>query len=165
MGIMRWTFYERLRVTYPNVSMTYGYITKNIRIENNLPKDHYIDARCISGNPLAEPLGYVWYLKKVRRHNRQIHKAKILKGGVKKLNQAPYEVLGYRLFDKIKVDNEIGFISGRRQRGNFKLVRLDGSVIGTDVNYKKITLIAKRSSYIQHFLPKAEARGTYAVQI
>ena len=94
-----------------------------------------------------------------------VDKAKILKGSVKKMNQAPYEVLGYRLFDKIKVGNEIGFISGRRQRGDFKLVRFDGSVIGTDVNYKKITLIAKRSGYIRHFLPTAEAGGTRAVQI
>lgn len=31
--------------------MTYGYITKNTRIKNNLPKEHYIDALCISGNP------------------------------------------------------------------------------------------------------------------
>lgn len=165
MGIMRKTFCERLQNVYPNVHTTFGYITKNTRIENNLPKDHYIDARCISGNPLAEPLGYVWYMKKVRRHNRQIHKAKILKGGVKKMNQAPYEVLGYRLFDKIKVGNEIGFISARRQRGTFRLIRFDGSVIGTDVNYKKITLIVKRSGYIRHFLPTAKAGGTRAVQI
>lgn len=28
MGIMRWVFYNRLRKLYPNVSLTYGYITK-----------------------------------------------------------------------------------------------------------------------------------------
>ncbi|MBR0482295.1 MAG: HNH endonuclease, partial [Firmicutes bacterium] len=33
MGIMRWTLYRRLKELYPGkVSMTYGYITKNIRI-------------------------------------------------------------------------------------------------------------------------------------
>ena len=64
MGIMRWAFYNRLKEIYPNVSMTYGYITKNTRIKNNLPKEHYIDARCISGNPNAEPLGYYFYQKK-----------------------------------------------------------------------------------------------------
>lgn len=84
MGIMRWSFYNRLKEIYPNVFMTYGYITKSTRVKNNLPKEHYIDARCISGNPNAEPLGYYFYQKKVRCHNRQIHKAKILKGGKKK---------------------------------------------------------------------------------
>ena len=29
MGIMRWSFYNRLKNEYLNVSMTYGYITKN----------------------------------------------------------------------------------------------------------------------------------------
>jgi len=51
MGIMRWTFYGRLKEKYPNVRMTYGYITKHTRIENNLPKDHNTDALCIAGHP------------------------------------------------------------------------------------------------------------------
>ena len=32
MGIMRWAFLERLKQMYSNVSMTFGYITKNTRI-------------------------------------------------------------------------------------------------------------------------------------
>ena len=148
MGIMRWAFYERLKALYPDVSMTYGYITKNTRIENNLPKDHYIDARCISGNPVVEPLGYIWFMKKVRRHNRQIHKAKILKGGVKKLNQAPYLVKGFRLFDKVKFDNKSCFIFGRRSRGSFDIRTLSGEVISRCANSKKLELISKRNGYL-----------------
>lgn len=59
MGIMRWALYDKLKELYPNVFMTFGYITKNTRIENGLPKEHYIDARCISGNPLAKSLGII----------------------------------------------------------------------------------------------------------
>ena len=102
MGIMRWAFYSKLKEIYPNVSLTYGYITKNIRIRNSLPKEHYIDARCISGNPKAISDGTVYYQKKVRCHNRQIHKSTILKGGIRKRNQTPYDVMGFRLFDKVK---------------------------------------------------------------
>ena len=102
MGIMRWAFFERLKQMYPNVSMTYGYITKNTRIDNGLPKEHYVDARCISGNPQAKPLGYYFYQKKARCQNRQIHKANILKDGKKKLNQAPFMVKGFRLFDLVE---------------------------------------------------------------
>ena len=148
MGIMRWAFYERLKSIYPDVSMTYGYITKNTRIENNLPKDHYIDARCISGNPLADPLGYVWYMKKVRRHNRQIHKAKILKGGVKKMNQAPYLVKGFRLFDKVKFNNKPCFIFGRRSSGYFDIRTLSGGTVSKCANSKELKLIFKRSGYL-----------------
>lgn len=148
MGIMRKSFYDRLKELYPNVSMTFGYITKNARIKNGLPKEHYIDARCISGNPLAEPLGYCFYQKKVRCHNRQIHKAKILKGGKKKLNQAPYTVKGFRLFDKVLYEGQECFISGRRSSGYFDLRKLDGTKINASASYKKIWLLQIRKSYL-----------------
>ena len=77
---------ERLRYTY-------GYETKSKRIANRLEKDHNVDARCISGNFPAEPDGIYLY-KKVRFHNRQIHKFKTLKGGIRKLNQSPYIIHG-----------------------------------------------------------------------
>ena len=51
---------------------------------------HHIDACCISGNQLAVSNGEVYYQKKVRCHNRQIHKNTVLKGGCRKRNQAPY---------------------------------------------------------------------------
>ena len=104
MGIMRWAFYKRLKKEYPNVSMTFGYITKSTRITNNLPKEHYVDARCISGHPQAKPIGYYFYQKKVRCQNRQIHKANFLKGGRKRLNQAQFLVRGFRLFDLVSYE-------------------------------------------------------------
>lgn len=148
MGIMRWTFYNRLKETYPNVSMTYGYITKNTRINNGLEKDHHIDARCISGNPLAIPLKNVYSYKKVRCHNRQIHKNTILKGGYRKLNQAPKYVFGYQLFDKVLYNNQECFIFGRRSSGSFDVRLLDGTKLSAGVSYKKFKLLEKRKSYL-----------------
>ena len=146
MGIMRWSFYNRLKEIYPNVFMTYGYITKDTRIKNNLPKDHYIDARCISGNPNAEPLGYYFYQKKVRCHNRQIHKANILKGGKKKLNQASYLVKGFRLFDKVEFEGQVCFIFGRRSSGYFDIRKLNGEVISRNASWEKLKLLETRKS-------------------
>lgn len=149
MGIMRWTFYDRLKSMYPNVSMTFGYITKNTRILNNLPKEHYVDARCISGNPQVKPLEYYFYQKKVRCQNRQIHKAKILKGGKKKLNQAPFLVKGYRLFDLVEYQKELYYIFGRRSSGFFDIRRLDGTKINNgSVSCKYIRLIDARKTLI-----------------
>lgn len=149
MGIMRWTFYDRLKSMYPNVSMTFGYITKNTRILNNLPKEHYVDARCISGNPQAKPLEYYFYQKKVRCQNRQIHKAKILKGGRKKLNQAPFLVKGYRLFDLVEYQKELYYIFGRRSSGFFDIRRLDGTKINNgSVSCKHVRLIDARKTLI-----------------
>ncbi len=148
MGIMRWVFYNKLKDIYPNVSLTYGYITKHTRIENDLPKDHYIDARCISGNPKAVSSGEVFYYKKVRCHNRQIHKAKILKGGIKKRNQAPYEVKGFRLYDKVLWKGQKCFIFGRRSTGRMDLRLLDGTHINASVGYKNLKLLNMCSNYL-----------------
>ena len=148
MGIMRWSFYNKLKETYPNVSLTYGYVTKNTRIENSLPKDHFIDARCISGNPKAISDGTVYYQKKVRCHNRQIHKNTILKGGYRKRNQAPYEVMGFRLYDKILYQNQECFVFGRRLDGRFAIRKLDGTKINEQLSYKKIRLLETRKNII-----------------
>lgn len=142
MGVMRWVFYNRLKKEHPNVSMTFGYITKNTRITNNLPKEHYVDARCISGHPQAKPMGYYFYQKKVRCQNRQIHKANFLKGGRKKLNQAPFLVRGFRLFDLVSYEGTPYYIFGRRVSGYFDIRKLDGTKANNgSVSCKKLKLI------------------------
>ena len=148
MGIMRWALYEKLNAIYPDVKLTYGYITKNTRIKNGLPKDHYIDARCISGNPNAISNGDVYYYKKVRCHNRQIHKNTILKGGYRKRNQAAYEVKGFRLYDNVLWKGQKCFIFGRRSTGRMDLRLLDGTHVNASVGYKNLKLLKMRSSYL-----------------
>jgi hypothetical protein len=148
MGIMRWAFYNRLKKLYPNVNLTYGYITKNTRITNNLPKEHRIDALCISGNPTVEQLDTYYFVKQVRNHNRQIHKANILTGGKKKLNQAPYLVKGFRLFDKVKFQEKECFIFGRRSSGYFDLRTLDGIKVHASASVKKLELLELRKSLL-----------------
>lgn len=148
MGIMRWAFYNKLKESYSNVSITYGYITKNTRITNNLPKSHRIDAFCISKNIKAKRLTNWFYYKKVRCHNRQIHKANILKGGKKKLNQAKKYVFNYQLFDKVKYNKEECFIFGRRTSGSFDVRKLDGTKISAGISYKKLKLLEKRKNIL-----------------
>lgn len=149
MGIMRWNFYNKLKAKYSNVSMTYGYITKNIRIQRGLPKEHYIDARCISGHPDAESDGTFYYQKKVRCHNRQTHKNSILKGGIRKRNQAEYKVKGFRLFDKIAYQKNVYFIFGRRTSGFFDIRTLDGEKVNKgSVSYRKLKFLDVPHSYL-----------------
>ena len=149
MGIMRWNFYNKLKAKYSNVSMTYGYITKNIRIQRGLPKEHYIDARCISGHPDAESDGTFYYQKKVRCHNRQIHTNSILKGGIRKRNQAEYKVKGFRLFDKAAYQKNVYFIFGRRTSGFFDIRTLDGEKVNKgSVSYRKLKFLDVPHSYL-----------------
>ncbi|MDR1541561.1 MAG: hypothetical protein LBU32_26935 [Clostridiales bacterium] len=80
MGVMRLDFYSRLKEEYANVSLTFRYTAKNTRIRNSLGKDHAVDARCTGGNPTSAPLDAIYKQKAVRRRNRQLHKATIIKG-------------------------------------------------------------------------------------
>lgn len=148
MGVMRWAFYNKLKEQYSDVSLTFGYLTKHIRIQNNLPKAHYIDARCISGNPLAVSDGVVFKMKKVRCHNRQLHLATILKGGYRKRNQAEYKVKGFRLFDKVKYQNQECFVFGRRATGSFDIRKLDGTKLSAGVSCKKLKFLETRRTYL-----------------
>ena len=150
MGIMRWTLLERVRQVHPHlpVENTFGYLTKHKRIALGLPKTHCADAFCIAGNLKAQRSGVYLYQKQTRKHNRQIHKCSILKGGVRKLNQSPYLVKGFRLFDKVKYLGQEGYIVGRHLRGYFKVCKLGGTVIGTDINCKLLTLVEKRKTYL-----------------
>lgn len=149
MGIMRWAFYKKLKTAYSDVRLTYGYITKSTRVKNGLPKDHYIDARCISGNYKVINDGEVYYYKKVRCHNRQIYKCKILKGGIRKRNQATYYVMGYRMYDKVSYQGKTYTIFGRRNSGFFDIRTLDGVKVNRgSIGYKKLRLIEPQSNYI-----------------
>ena len=149
MGIMRKTFHNRLFKLYPNVKITYGYITKNTRIESGLSKEHRIDARCITDNPLVKPSEDCYHYKKVRCQNRQIHKVNYLKGHVKKINQAPFEVKGFRLFDKVEFEKELYYIFGRRKSGFFDIRKLNGMKVNKgSISYKKLTLIGFRETLL-----------------
>jgi N6-L-threonylcarbamoyladenine synthase len=148
MGIMRWAVYNRLKELYPNVSLTYGYITKNTRIRAGLGKTHATDAYCIAGN-IGGARTDTWHRQKfVRRSNRSLHKANLLKGGIRKSNKAAYIVHGYRLFDKVKFDGQECFVFGRRASGYFDLRMLDGTKVHASASHKKIRLAEYANSLL-----------------
>ena len=149
MGVMRNTLLERLRkeMNIP-VTGTYGYITKYWREKAELEKSHINDAVCISKHPYAKPLNTYHLTKAVRHHNRQIHKAKFSKGSIRKRNQAPYLVKGFRLFDKVLYQGKECFIFGRRVSGRMDVRLLDGTHINASVGYKNLKLLESRKAYL-----------------
>lgn len=145
MEVMRWTLYNRLKaMLLPEgieLHMTYGYLTKHIRIEYGLEKSHRTDARCISGHPDVQPSKEYFLRKKVRCHNRQIHKLSIGKHGCRKKNQSAYDIQGFHLFDKVRYGEHTCFIFGKRTSGYFDIRHLDGEKIHACISYKKLRLI------------------------
>jgi len=127
--------------------LTFGYITKNVRIKHNLEKSHRVDARCISGNPLAEELGCWYFYKYVRKQNRQLHKTNPKKG-LRKANKAPRFVYGFGLFDEVEYQGEPCFIFGRRNSGYFDIRKLDGTKVHASTSYMKLKLLSKTTSLL-----------------
>jgi hypothetical protein len=142
----RWFIYNALKEKYPNVHLTYGYITKNTRIKNNLEKSHRVDARCITNVILEPPEHYC--IRQIRVNNRQLHKNTILKGGIRKNNIAPRLVLGFQLFDKVLYNNEVCFIHGRRSTGYFKIATIVGKTIHNSVKYSNLKLLEKAKTFL-----------------
>jgi hypothetical protein len=73
----------------------------------------------------------------------------------------PYEQLGFRLFDKVKFNDQECFITGRRSSGYFALKTLDGKTIHNSAKYTKLKLIQKSSTFIYE-RRKGVSSPTYA---
>ena len=154
MGIMRKTLMKRLQNMFPNIKIcsTYGYITKYWRERKNIVKTHISDAFVIAKNFDAERLNRELLIVPKRQHNRQIHKCKINKGGIRKLNQTPKFVFGYQLFDRILYAKQEAFIFGRRSSGGFDIRKLDGTKINANISYKKLQQLEYRKPLLISYL-------------
>ena len=159
MGIMRKTLICRLtdELDIP-VAETMGYITKATRTEYlQLAKTHTSDALAIAQGKHGFDINHlttvelsdrIYVVKPVKHHNRQLHKATILKNGIRKANQAIKYVFGYRLFDKVQFNGQDCFIWARRTSGYFAVKTIDGKVIHNSASFKKLKLLEKSSNYL-----------------
>jgi N6-L-threonylcarbamoyladenine synthase len=159
MGIMRKTLICRLtdELDIP-VAETMGYITKATRTEYlQLAKTHTSDALAIAQGKHGFDINHlttvelsdrIYVVKPVKHHNRQLHRATILKNGIRKANQAIKYVFGYRLFDKVQFNGQDCFIWARRTSGYFAVKTIDGKVIHNSASFKKLKLLEKSSNYL-----------------
>ena len=98
----------------------------------------------------------------VRRHNRKIYKDNILKGNIRKLNQAPHLVFGFALNDRVKFNGIECFVHGRRSKGYFDLKDIDGNKIHNSASVKKIKLISHENSIILKRISKIRKASAYS---
>ncbi|MBQ1868813.1 hypothetical protein [Selenomonas sp.] len=83
-----------------------------------------------------------------RQHNRQIHKRKINKGGIRKLNQTPKYVFGYQLFDRVLCLGKDAFVFGRRSSGGFDIRKLDGEKVSANISCRKLRHLEYRKALL-----------------
>jgi hypothetical protein len=70
--MIRWYLVNNLKEKYNNISFTYGYITKNHRIQNKINKTHYNDAFCIAEGINQIRNNKIYKVKQSRRNNRSL---------------------------------------------------------------------------------------------
>ena len=147
MNATRWTLYNTIKEKYPNVKITYGYITKYNRIQAGLPKAHHVDAKCITGFTTVPSMSQTVVNVKMRRHNRQLHRATFSKGHIRKAACLPTVTFGFQLYDLVLFNNHRYYIKGRRSSGAFALVSVEG-LKDENRNYKKLTLLTHTNAYL-----------------
>ena len=74
MSMIRWYLLNKLKENHSNIETTYGYITKNHRIENKIAKAHYNDAFAIVKGINQVRNSKIFEVKQVRRNNRCLEK-------------------------------------------------------------------------------------------
>jgi len=160
MNNIRWKLVNHLKCDW-----TYGSITKHNRTKLGLEKSHINDAFVIAGGTTHERNGIIYKGKQVRRQNRSLYKANLLKGGRSKRNTVK-EVKGFRRFDKVLFEGIACFIYGLRSRGYFDLRDIEGKKLWSSVSYKKLRLLERARGRIEEvgraIPPRAEARGLLA---
>jgi hypothetical protein len=71
MSMVRWYLVNQLKENHSDINITYGYITKNHRIENKIEKTHYNDAFCIAGGTNQKRIEPIIY-EQIKRNNRSL---------------------------------------------------------------------------------------------
>jgi N6-L-threonylcarbamoyladenine synthase len=140
MSILRWKIVDKLRELGNAINVTYGYLTKSVRIALGLEKTHANDAFCIAGGTVQSKLNYSYFVKFVRKCNRSLFKANLLKGGKRKVNTIK-QAFRFHRYDKVIYGKIECFIYGLRSSGYFDIRHLTGEKINASVKYTQLRLI------------------------
>ena len=110
---------------YPDAVETFGYVTKANRENLDINKDHYLDACVIASGGLEfKPLGILYKKRCVPAQSR------VLTKGIRGEKNIPTgKVHGFKRYDKVRYMGEVCFIKGRRTKGGFVLMDIDGNSI------------------------------------
>ena len=146
------------------VEATFGYITNEMRNRLGLKKEHWIDAWCIAGKPDAEMPKDIYIIRKVRSHNRKLHRGNPKKGGVRKRNVLENRsVKGFQRFDTIEYNGITCYIHGMRESGYFDIRTLNGEKVHASAKYSDLRLIKHASTTLIERRPVSSVRTSLTV--
>ena len=115
------------------VEITYGYITKRNRMRLNLPKSHCFDAVAICNPKRIDRIDNIFKRVCISRGRYQLTKGK---RSEKMLPKG--KLFGFKQWDKVKINNKIGFIKGRRSSGFFDVCDINNDNITHSIKYTNL---------------------------
>ena len=116
-----------------DVEVTFGHITKRNRMRLNLPKSHCFDAIAICNPHKIERTETIFKRVCIPRGRYQLTK------GIRSEQKLPKgKLFGFKQWDKVKINNQIGFIKGKRSSGYFDVCDIDGNNISHSVKYTQL---------------------------
>jgi len=151
MSIVRWMLVNKLREQGNVVFHTYGYITKQNRIELELPKSHTNDAFLIAGGTAQKGRAVEYLIQQVRKCNRKLFKGD--RSHIK--NTADRFICDFQRFDKVLWKGIDCFVFGRRKTGYFDIRKLDGTKIHASAKAEDLQLLERAKTLLM------EVRGQF----
>jgi len=123
-----------------NVSVTFGHITKRNRLRLNLPKSHFFDAIAITNPKKINRTTHLY--KRICTPRGRYQQTK----GIRSEKTLPRgKVFGFSQWDKVKLNNQIGFIKGRRTSGYFDVCDIDGNSLSHSIKYTNLTKLHSKN--------------------
>jgi 5-methylcytosine-specific restriction endonuclease McrA len=126
-----------------SISTTLGYETKYKRMKTlELPKTHYFDAVAIACEPGETVLpAQGWYqCRCVSRGSYQLYNGSRSEHKV----SGPKKLFGWKLYELVEVNGQLGYISGRRANGRFSVKdAVTGKLLVDGVDRRKLVRIAR----------------------
>lgn len=138
---------KRLFTAFPEAEFTYGNITFQDRCDLGLEKSHTNDAIAITGIKKIKKIDdSIFLINQFRKKKRSLHEATPRRGRRAKNIASKRNVknIGHRgeffLNDKVKICNQVGFISGFTNSGCYAKNIFGNYITLADKNYRQISL-------------------------
>ena len=145
------------------VDITFGYITKRIRMGLNLPKTHYFDAVTITNPKKIEKIEY-HYKMMCKSHGRY----KLTQGRRSEQYLPTKRVYGYDVGDKVlctKNGKQVGYIKAKMATGYFMLGDIDNKTTVKCTSHKYLEMIEYGKTLQSQIIPhQTGSEGNFLVK-
>jgi len=121
-----------------NIEITFGHITKRNRMRLNLPKSHWADGIAITNPKIISRVEKI--IKQVCITQRRYQMTK----GIRSEKKLPSgQIFGFNQWDKVRLlDKRVGFIKGRRLRGDFEICDIDNNKFEKSFKYTTLNKLS-----------------------